>query len=207
VTAHGLFRQNLKVDAGNRQGFRRRFNSLPLTSDTAWCVCTVRDARNAAKAIMAMLCNGPSLDLDKARFSSPVRLSEPTLKIKEAHSLATAKLRTGQPALLIQSDNSCLLLRAKTPTRPPCHFILNFHARDYPKSRRPSPSWPSLRGYKQKVPCRVIHLERNFGHQAAIMARTDSTGEADATILREADLRDSPEAIPVFLEKWHAGLR
>lgn len=29
------------------QGFRRRFNSLPPTSNIAWCACTARDARNA----------------------------------------------------------------------------------------------------------------------------------------------------------------
>ncbi len=52
---------------------------------------------------------------------------------------------------------------------------------------------------------RVIHLARNFGHQAAIMAGMDAIDQADAAILMDADLQDSPEAIPGFLEKWRAG--
>ena len=84
-----------------------------------------------------MLGDGSSLNLHKARFSRPVQLSEPTLKIKQADSLATAELRAGQPAFLIQSDNSRLLLCAETPPRSHGTFILNFHARDYPKSRCP----------------------------------------------------------------------
>lgn len=52
---------------------------------------------------------------------------------------------------------------------------------------------------------RVIHLARNFGHQAAIMAGMDSIDKADAAILMDADLQDSPEAIPSFLERWRAG--
>ena len=83
-----------------------------------------------------MLCNGPGLNLHKACLSPPLLLSQPTLKIKQAHSLATAKLRARQSALLVLPDNSRLLLCAKAPTRLPDRFILNFHVRDYPKSRR-----------------------------------------------------------------------
>jgi hypothetical protein len=95
-----------------------------------------------------MLSNARSFNLHKARFPPRLPLlSQPTLKIKQAHSLATAKLHSRQSALPIQSDNSCLLLRAEAPTRPPAHFILSFHAQDYPKSRRPSNSWLCLCGY------------------------------------------------------------
>ena len=55
-----------------------------------------------------MLSNGPSLNLYKARFSGSVLLSQPTLKIKQAHSLATAKLHSRQSALLVLPDNSCV---------------------------------------------------------------------------------------------------
>ena len=51
----------------------------------------------------------------KRRFSRPVLLPEPTLKIKQAHSLATAKLHSPQPALPILPDDSRLLLRAEAP--------------------------------------------------------------------------------------------
>jgi hypothetical protein len=98
-----------------------------------------------------MLPNGPSLNLDKARFSGSILLSQPTLQIKQAHSLATAKLHSRQSALPVQSDNSCFLLRAEAPTRPPGLFILVFHLRDYPKSRRPSHSWLCLHGYPVSV--------------------------------------------------------
>ena len=95
-----------------------------------------------------MLSNGSSFDFHKARFSAPVLLSQPTLKIKQAYFLATAKFRTRQSALPILLDNSRLLLRAEAPTRPPGFFILVFHLRNYPKSRRPSNSWLCLCGYK-----------------------------------------------------------
>ena len=65
-----------------------------------------------SKPITAMLSTGPSLNLHKARFSCPAPLSQPTLKIKQAHSLATAKLRASQSALLIQPYKSRLLLLA-----------------------------------------------------------------------------------------------
>ena len=94
-----------------------------------------------------MLSNGSSFDFHKARFSAPVLLSQPTLKIKQAYFLATAKFRTRQSALPILLDNSRLLLRAEAPTRPPGFFILVFHLRNYPKSRRPSNSWLCLCGY------------------------------------------------------------
>jgi hypothetical protein len=94
-----------------------------------------------------MLSNGSSFDFHKARFSAPVLLPQPTLKIKQAYSLATAKFRTRQSALPILLDNSRLLLRAEAPTRPPGFFILVFHLRNYPKSRRPSNSWLCLCGY------------------------------------------------------------
>src|SRR6266850_709406 len=103
-----------------------------------------------SKPITAMLSTGPGLNLHKAPFSGPAPLSQPTLKIEEAHSLATAKLRTSQSALLIQPDNSRLLLRAEAPTSSPGHFILVFHARDYPKSRPPLNSWLCLCGYVLK---------------------------------------------------------
>ena len=69
-----------------------------------------------------MLSNGSSFDFHKARFSAPVLLSQPTLKIKQAYFLATAKFRTRQSALPILLDNSRLLLRAEAPTRPPGFF-------------------------------------------------------------------------------------
>ncbi len=51
---------------------------------------------------------------------------------------------------------------------------------------------------------RVIHLARNFGHQAAIQAGLACT-RGDAIILMDSDMQDAPEAIPRFLAKWREG--
>ncbi len=51
---------------------------------------------------------------------------------------------------------------------------------------------------------RVLHLSRNFGHQAAVQAGlAHATG--DAVIVMDADLQDDPACLPRFIEKWQAG--
>ncbi|MGO9934319.1 MAG: glycosyltransferase family 2 protein, partial [Steroidobacteraceae bacterium] len=49
-----------------------------------------------------------------------------------------------------------------------------------------------------------IMLSRNFGHQAALTAGLDHAS-GDVTIVMDGDLQDSPEAIPLFLEKYQQG--
>ena len=90
--------------------------------------------------------------------STPVTWDEVARTLKKGDSalltfdsLAMAKLPSRQSALPVQSDNSCFLLRAKAPTSPPGLFILDFHLRDYPKSRRPSHSWLCLH-----LPTRIL---------------------------------------------------
>lgn len=51
---------------------------------------------------------------------------------------------------------------------------------------------------------RVIHLSRNFGHQAAVQAGL-SHACGDAVILMDADMQDAPEAIARFVDAWLAG--
>lgn len=51
---------------------------------------------------------------------------------------------------------------------------------------------------------RVVHLSRNFGHQAAIHAGL-SFARGDAVVLMDSDLQDSPEAIGKLLNAWQAG--
>jgi len=56
--------------------------------------------------------------------------------------------------------------------------------------------------YPAKI--KVIHLARNFGHDAAVCAGLDvATG--DAVILMDSDLQDDPVGIGKFLEKWFEG--
>lgn len=51
---------------------------------------------------------------------------------------------------------------------------------------------------------RVLHLSRNFGHQAAISAGLEhATGEA--AIILDGDLQDPPELIPELIKKWQEG--
>jgi len=50
----------------------------------------------------------------------------------------------------------------------------------------------------------VLHLSRNFGHQAAVHAGLQHAQGA-AVVVMDSDLQDNPQAIPRFLEKWEAG--
>ncbi|QDU93885.1 glycosyltransferase family 2 protein [Lignipirellula cremea] len=50
----------------------------------------------------------------------------------------------------------------------------------------------------------VVHLSRNFGHQAALQAGL-ATAQGDAIVVMDSDLQDDPAEIPRFLEQWRAG--
>ncbi len=54
------------------------------------------------------------------------------------------------------------------------------------------------------VSLRVIHLSRNFGHQAALTAGIDHAS-GDAVVLIDADLQDPPELITQFHTRWREG--
>ncbi|MCC7086038.1 MAG: glycosyltransferase family 2 protein [Pirellulales bacterium] len=51
---------------------------------------------------------------------------------------------------------------------------------------------------------RVVHLSRNFGHQAAILAGLEHA-RGDAVVLLDSDLQDPPEAISKLLDGWQGG--
>ena len=51
---------------------------------------------------------------------------------------------------------------------------------------------------------KVVHLSRNFGHQAAIQAGL-CHARGDAVVLMDSDLQDSPEAVPQLFAQWQAG--
>ena len=57
---------------------------------------------------------------------------------------------------------------------------------------------------QQHAEVRVLHLTRNFGHQAAIHAGLCTRG-GDAVVMMDSDLQDPPEAIGKMLEAWQAG--
>lgn len=51
---------------------------------------------------------------------------------------------------------------------------------------------------------RVVHLSRNFGHQAAVHAGLNHA-RGDAIILMDSDLQDDPACLPEFLQAWQTG--
>ncbi len=55
------------------------------------------------------------------------------------------------------------------------------------------------------IPLSTVVLSRNFGHQAAITAGLHTAADFDAVIIMDADLQDSPEHLPAFVEQWRKG--
>lgn len=51
---------------------------------------------------------------------------------------------------------------------------------------------------------KVVHLSRNFGHQAALQAGLDEA-RGSAVVMMDADLQDPPEVIPAFIARWKEG--
>jgi dolichol-phosphate mannosyltransferase len=51
---------------------------------------------------------------------------------------------------------------------------------------------------------RAIHLIHNFGHSAAIRCGLEHA-QGDAVVLMDADLQDSPEALPQMIARWEQG--
>jgi dolichol-phosphate mannosyltransferase len=51
---------------------------------------------------------------------------------------------------------------------------------------------------------RVVHLSRNFGHQAALTAGLEHA-RGDAIAMLDADLQDPPELIHEMVERWQQG--
>jgi dolichol-phosphate mannosyltransferase len=51
---------------------------------------------------------------------------------------------------------------------------------------------------------RVVHLSRNFGHQAALTAGLEHA-RGQAVAMLDADLQDPPELIPAMLAEWERG--
>jgi dolichol-phosphate mannosyltransferase len=50
----------------------------------------------------------------------------------------------------------------------------------------------------------VVHLSRNFGHQAAVSAGIDHA-RGRAVVVMDGDLQDPPELLPRLVQKWHEG--
>ena len=50
----------------------------------------------------------------------------------------------------------------------------------------------------------AVALSRNFGHQQAITAALDHAG-GDAVVVMDADLQDTPESIPLFVDRFLEG--
>ena len=48
---------------------------------------------------------------------------------------------------------------------------------------------------------KVLHLSRNFGHQAALTAGLEHAS-GDVVVMLDGDLQDPPEVIPEMLARW-----
>jgi dolichol-phosphate mannosyltransferase len=51
---------------------------------------------------------------------------------------------------------------------------------------------------------KVVHLSRNFGHQAALQAGIDAA-RGRSVVLMDADLQDRPEDLRAFFARWRDG--
>jgi len=51
---------------------------------------------------------------------------------------------------------------------------------------------------------RVVHLSRNFGHQAALTAGLEHA-RGDAVVMLDGDLQDPPEVIPEMISRSKSG--
>ena len=64
----------------------------------------------------------------------------------------------------------------------------------------------ALDGWTEREPdlVRVVHLARNFGHDAAVSAGLQHA-HGDAVILLDSDMQDDPAAFGPFIERWLEG--
>jgi polyisoprenyl-phosphate glycosyltransferase len=95
--------------------------------------------------------------------------------VEEFYARATAALAEFDYELIIVNDGS----RDRTPE------ILDRLAENDPRLR-------------------VVHLSRNFGHQAALTAGLEHA-RGDAVAMLDADLQDPPELITQMVERWREG--
>ncbi len=51
----------------------------------------------------------------------------------------------------------------------------------------------------------VLHLSRNFGHQAAVHAGLCYANRADAVVLMDSDAQDDPQALTEMIQLWQEG--
>lgn len=52
----------------------------------------------------------------------------------------------------------------------------------------------------------VVHLTRNFGHQAAVCAGI-AIADGDVVAVMDADLQDPPEVLPKLIDRWEQGFQ
>lgn len=91
-----------------------------------------------------------------------------------------------------------LLLLTENPSHPPTEFVFVNDG----SSDRTAEILEDAAAHDPRIV--VIHLSRNFGHQASITAALDHV-RGDAVVAMDADLQDAPEVIPRFLAKYAEG--
>ncbi len=91
-----------------------------------------------------------------------------------------------------------LLLLTENPSHPPTEFVFVNDG----SSDRTAEILEDAAAHDPRII--VVHLSRNFGHQASITAALDHV-RGDAVVAMDADLQDAPEVIPRFLAKYAEG--
>ena len=71
-------------------------------------------------------------------------------------------------------------------------------------ARKTIAAWFSINWPHSSHHIRVVHLSRNFGHQAAVHAGL-AHARGDAVVIMDSDLQDDPEAIVQMIERWREG--
>jgi dolichol-phosphate mannosyltransferase len=69
---------------------------------------------------------------------------------------------------------------------------------------RDATTWMLDRFYEDDPHVAVMHLSRNFGHQAAVSAGLERA-RGDVVVVMDGDLQDPPEVIPQLVEGWREG--
>ena len=93
------------------------------------------------------------------------------------------------------------VLRARDRRARGLNYELDHRQRRLPRPHRAS---SSTRSPRRDPRLRVVHLSRNFGHQAALTAGLEHA-RGDAVAMLDADLQDPPELIPNMVAAWQDG--
>jgi len=155
-----------------------------------------------------------------ARGQRPVRLPERSLAQRADHALVNAACHVHEPAPSPEGDAVTPVASVVIPVFNERETLRELTARLLPvldevadgsfevvfvddgSSDGSSDLLDGLHAEDERV--KVIHLSRNFGHQAALQAGIDVTC-GRGVVLMDADLQDRPEDLRSLFARWREG--